>query len=258
MSPAGGVLARILEQKRADVAALRGRALPPAPPRRTLSLRRTQGRLRLIAEIKLRSPSAGSLSHALSVGERAARYAASGADMVSVLCDHTFFEGAFEHLSEARAACALPLLCKEFVIDELQLDHARAFGADAVLLIVRCLPEARVAELVAAARARGLEPFVEISTESEARIALAAGANLIGVNTRDLDTLQMDRERTRSVLASLPDSVTRVHLSGLRGSEDIAAVARGPADAALLGEALMRLDDPSELLASLVRAAAPS
>ncbi|HEY4156955.1 MAG TPA: indole-3-glycerol phosphate synthase TrpC [Polyangiaceae bacterium] len=248
------LLERILAQKHTDVAALRHRALPSPPARRAVSLRRA-GRLHLIAEIKLRSPSAGALSRVLSVAERAAAYAECGADMVSVLCDRTFFDGAFEHLAEARAACELPLLCKDFVIDEVQLDLARAFGADAVLLIVRCLSEQRLRDLVVAARERGLEPFVEIASAAEAPVALDAGASLIGVNARDLNTLAMDTERARSVLADLPTSVTRVHLSGLSVASNVAAVAAGPADAALLGEALMRQDDPRKLLTLMVRAA---
>lgn len=249
-----GLLDRILEQKRSELAALPTK-LPAPPARRPLTLRRNGDRLRLIAEIKLRSPSAGALSRALTVGERAERYAQSGADMVSVLCDTAFFDGSFAHLSEARAACPLPLLCKDFVIDERQLDCARAFGADAVLLIVRCLTEARVGELIRAARTRELEPFVEITDEREAQIAVSAGATLIGVNARDLDTLGMDAERTRRVLASLPGEVVRVHLSGLRQPSDVTSVAAGPADAALIGEALMRQDDPGELLARMVEAA---
>jgi indole-3-glycerol phosphate synthase len=253
-----GLLARILAQKERELDMLRGRALPAPPARRAVSLRREHGRLRLIAEIKLRSPSAGPLSRALTVAERAARYAESGADLVSVLCDETFFDGSFEHLQEARAACPLPLLCKEFVIDELQLDCARAFGADAVLLIVRCLQPSRVGELIRAARERELEPFVEITNDDEARVALDAGATLIGVNARDLDTLAMDAERTQRVLASLPETVTRVHLSGLRAPSHVAAVAAGPADAALLGEALMRQDDPRPLLTQMLQAARPA
>jgi indole-3-glycerol phosphate synthase len=213
--------------------------------------------LRLIAEIKRRSPSAGALSTKLSVAERALRYERGGASMISVLCDETFFDGSFEHLAEARESANLPLLCKDFVVDESQLDAARGYGADAVLLIVRCLGGDRLPALIAAARERELEPFVEVVDGAEASRALDAGATLIGVNARDLDTLVMNPERARDTLANLPDHVTRVHLSGLAKVEDMAAIARGPADAALLGEALMRLDDPEPLLVSLVASARP-
>jgi len=251
-----GVLARILATKALEVEALRRRRLPPAPPRRALDLARRAGDpLRLIAEIKRRSPSAGPLNVKLGVGARARAYERGGASMVSVLCDQSYFDGSFEHLLEARAACALPLLAKEFVVDEVQLDAARAYGADAVLLIVRCLAADRVAPLVLAARERELEPFVEVATEEEGRVALDAGATLIGVNARDLDTLVMDAERARRILVSLPPTVVSVHLSGLGTPDAVATVARGPAHAALIGEVLMREDDPEALLRSLVHAA---
>jgi indole-3-glycerol phosphate synthase len=252
-----GLLADILAQKRSELAALRARALPAVPERRPVSLDRASnaGRLSLISEIKLRSPSAGKLSSALSVAERARAYERAGASMLSVLCDAHFFEGDYQHLALARAATKLPLLCKEFVIDEAQLDAARAFGADAVLLIVRCLTPERTAELVEAARARDLVPFVEVMTEDELRIALDAGAELIGVNARDLDNLVMDAARAAQVLAAIPPNVVRAHLSGLAKAEDVTRIRQSGADAALVGEALMRADDPEPLLRSLVAAA---
>jgi indole-3-glycerol phosphate synthase len=252
-----GLLADILAQKRSELAALRSRALPAPAERRPVSLGRAHhaGRLSLIGEIKRRSPSAGKLSSALSVAERARAYERAGASMLSVLCDAHFFDGDYQHLVEARAATQLPLLCKEFVIDEAQLDAARAFGADAVLLIVRCLTPERTTELVQAARARELVPFVEVMTEDELRIALDAGAELIGVNARDLDTLVMDAARATKVLAAIPPSVVRVHLSGLAKAEDVTRIRQSGADAALVGEALMRADDPEPLLRSLVAAA---
>jgi indole-3-glycerol phosphate synthase len=251
-----GVLAEILAEKAENLAELRGRKLPEAPVRRAVSLHRGPGdALRLIAEIKFRSPSAGPLSTALSVAERAAAYERAGASMVSVLVDRRFFGGAWEHLAEARAASTLPILCKEFVLDELQLDAARSYGADAVLIIVRCVPQERVRPLVEGARARELEPFVEITNDEEARIALDAGATLVGVNARDLDSLAMDAVRAQKTLAALPDSVTSVHLSGLSGPADVQRVRESRAHAALVGETLMRESDPESLLRSLVAAA---
>lgn len=253
-----GVLDRILAVKQREVEGMRAQQLPPAPARRHVDLRRRPGEpLRLIAEIKHRSPSAGALSTRLSVGERARAYERAGARMISVLCDREFFDGGYEHLQLARASCELPLLCKEFVISELQLDRARAFGADAVLLIVRCLTAPRVRELVQAARARDLIPFVEVVDEAETLLALEAGADLIGVNARDLDTLAMDPARAERVLRVLPTEVSAVHLSGLSKPEQVAEVARSRADAALLGEALMRQDDPTALLSALCRAGVP-
>jgi len=248
-----GVLERILQAKREFVRELASRSLPAAPPLRSVSLERpANAELRLIAEIKLRSPSAGALSSKLSIEERALAYERAGARMVSVLTDAPFFDGAYEHLVRARRACNLPLLCKDFVIDERQLDAARAFGADAVLLIVRCIGEAGLVHLYRAARERGLLPFVEVATEEEAHAAVGVGAELVGVNARDLDTLVMDSARAARVLALLPPSITRVHLSGLSSPDAIASIARSGIDAALIGEALMRADDPEPLLASMV------
>ncbi len=252
-----GLLAEILAQKQGELPALRARTLPAAPARRDVRLGSAEnaGRLSLITEIKRRSPSAGRLSTALSVGERAQAYERGGAAMLSVLCDAHFFDGDYEHLREARAATALPLLCKEFVIDEAQLDAARAYGADAVLLIVRCLTGKRTAELVSAARARELVPFVEVATEQELKVALDAEADLIGVNARDLDTLTMDTERAARVLAAIPSGVVRAHFSGVSRPEDVARLRASGADAALVGEVLMRADDPEPLLRTLVSAA---
>ncbi len=251
-----GVLDEILAHKAEEIEALRARALPNPPPTRPVELRRSTGqRLGLIAEIKRRSPSAGLLSTALQVGPRARAYEAAGASMVSVLCDARFFDGSYEHLQEARQACALPLLCKDFILDEIQLETARAHGADAALLIVRCIGPNRLASLIEASQAHGLTPLVEVVDETESRAALDAGADLIGVNARNLDTLAMDPSRAALVLEALPTSVTKVHLSGLRTPRDVRQVARGPADAALVGEALMRLDDPTALLREMNDAA---
>jgi indole-3-glycerol phosphate synthase len=253
------VIEAIIASKRGELAELRKRRLPPSPGARAVALRRAPGdALKLIAEIKRRSPSAGALSRALSVAERAQAYEQAGASMVSVLCDGPFFDGAYEHLTLTRNACSLPVLCKEFVLDECQLDAAHAFGADAVLLIVRCLDSHRLAQLIEAARTRGLTPLVEVHQPAEAVVALDAGADLIGVNARDLDTLEMDPERAAAVLESLPAAVARVHLSGIHLPEHLASVVRSRADAALVGESLMRCDDPRPLLRSLVAACTPS
>jgi len=211
------------------------------------------GALRLVAEVKLRSPSAGPLSRALDPGERALAYAEGGAAMVSVLCDAAFFDGSWEHVSAARlrldgAARTIPILAKEFVVDVRQIEEARDRGADAVLLIARIVSASRLAELAQSARAERLEPLVEVVDERELDSALAAGARVIGVNARDLDTLQMDAARAARVLAAVPREVVAVHFSGVRDARDVAAVASGRADAALVGEALMREDDPREML----------
>ncbi|MBN1609882.1 MAG: indole-3-glycerol-phosphate synthase [Polyangiaceae bacterium] len=251
-----GVLATILEVKRQELVPLRKARLPACPLVRPVDLARTDGEpLRLIAEIKRRSPSAGALSTRLSVAERAGAYARAGARMLSVLCDATFFDGSFQHLAEGRAACDLPLLCKEFVIDEVQIDAARAWGADAVLLIARCVAPERLERLLRHAEQSGLSPLVEIATQAEAELAVQLGARLVGVNARDLDTLEIDVARAERVLASLPRSVTAVHLSGVTQPAQVRRITESRADAALVGEVLMRQDDPEPLLGELVRAA---
>jgi indole-3-glycerol phosphate synthase len=249
------MLDEILSNKRAELEALRQQPLPAAPTLRPVRLRRgPREGLRIIAEIKRRSPSAGALSTALGVAERALAYERGGAHMISVLCDAKYFDGAYTHLAQARAATSLPILCKEFVIDEAQLDAARAHGADAVLLIVRCLSPGRLRELIAGATERGLAVLTEVYTPEEVPLALDAGAEIIGVNARDLRTLVMDAARAQQILAALPDRVTRVHLSGIQSVERMAEVAASRVDAVLMGECLMRQDDPQPLLRRLVAA----
>jgi indole-3-glycerol phosphate synthase len=179
---------------------------------------------------------------------------------VSVLCDARFFDGAWEHLEASRASLdaagrAVPLLAKDFVVDERQIEEARDRGADAVLLIARIVSRSRLVELAHAARAAGIEPLVEVVDEAELEAAIAARAQVIGVNARDLDTLTMDAARASRVLAAIPRDAVAVHLSGLRTDADVAAIARARPDAALIGEALMREDDPRGLLAAMVQAA---
>lgn len=252
-----GILADILVKKRAELPTLRARKLPAAPsfvP--PVQLKRSPGEpLHLICEIKNKSPSAGVLSTHLSITERARQYEKSGASMISVLCDGPFFDGSFEHLLKAREGCALPLLCKEFVVDECQLDAAQAYGASAVLLIARCLSEERLAQLLSEATLRGLCPVVEVFTEIEALQSIDAGASFVGVNARDLDTLEMNAERAAKIIDLFPSHMTVAHLSGIKSTQDAQRVAQGRADAALIGEVLMRQDDPGPLLESLVEAA---
>ncbi|HEY4013682.1 MAG TPA: indole-3-glycerol-phosphate synthase [Polyangiaceae bacterium] len=258
-------LADIVATKRREVEALRARPRREAARRDPIdpvqALRRARGEpLRLVAEIKLRSPSAGVLSRALGPGERALAYARAGASMVSVLCDAPYFDGAFAHLAAARGALdaarlRVPLLAKEFVIDEAQIAEARDHGADTVLLIARIVDGSRLRELVGAARAERLEPLVEVFDERELEQALAADARLVGVNARDLDTLVMDAARASRVCAAIPAGVVSIRLSGLRDAADVAGIARTGGDAALVGESLMRDEDPAPRLRSMVEAA---
>ncbi len=260
-----GVLDAIVRSKEAEIATLvkmpcQARSTGPRGIVASTLRRPASEPLRLITEIKRKSPSAGALSCVLTPGERALRYAHAGASMISVLCDGPFFDGGWEHLTLARQALdaanvTVPLLAKEFVLHERQVEEAAACGADAVLLIVRLLDRAKLTALVRAARSARLEPLVEVVTEEELADALAADALVIGVNARDLDTLVMDANRAARVLAAIPADRIPAHFSGLKSADDVRAVARSRAHAALVGEALMRQDDPSALLASFVAAA---
>ena len=261
-----GVLTAIVESKRREIHGLEHRtcyARIPAGPRGQVAkaLRRAKGEpLRLIAENKRRSPSAGELSAALTAAERAVRYAEAGASMVSVLCDGPFFGGSWDDVVEVRKALVaqghgIPVLAKEFVIDERQLREAAACGADAVLLIARILDASLLAKLLAQSTTLGLEAVVEVATEEELAWAVTAGASIIGVNARDLDTLVMDAGRADRVLAAIPAAAVPLYLSGLKAPADVERVAATRAHGALIGETLMREDDPAALLRSLVSAA---
>jgi indole-3-glycerol phosphate synthase len=255
-----GWLETILTSKRREVERLREAPIPIATRQVTpvVPALRGHAHLKLIAEVKFKSPSAGELVAQRDAGSRASAYARAGAAMVSVLCDGPFFGGSYRDVAHARAAldamgATIPILAKEYILDPIQLAHARAAGADAALLIVRILPD--LGRLLAECRSVGLEPFVEVASQGELRRALDSGATVIGVNARDLDTLRVDASLAEEVLASIPSDRTAVHLSGLRTAEDVARIAGGRADAALIGEALMRDNDPSALLKRMLAAA---
>ncbi len=253
-----GVLDDILAQKRSELAELRQRRLPAPPPRRPLDWSRSRtGRFHVLAELKRRSPSAGRFPTQLSLESRARAYEVGGASAISVLCDREFFDGDYAHLSEIRAAVELPLLCKEFVIDEVQLDCARAFGADAVLLIARCLSPDRLFELHQAALERELVPLVEVATPEEAAIVAQVTSPVVGVNARDLDSLKMDPERARQVLSLLTSATARLHLSGIREPAEVSALVSAGVDGALVGETLMRSEQPELILRALLAATLP-
>jgi indole-3-glycerol phosphate synthase len=257
-----GLLEEIVAEKRSEVRQLRTAPAAQRPAGwavrdvlRALA-RPSATPLRLVAEIKFRSPSAGTLSRALGPADRARAYERAGASMVSVLTDRRWFDGSFDDLSDARRSVSVPLLCKDFVLDASQIQRAWAAGADAVLVIVRCVPEKEaLSGLVDAARTWGIEPLVEVVDERELEAAIAAGARLVGVNARDLGTLAIDTDRASRVLAAAPPGIVAVRLSGVRDAGGVARVAASRADAALVGEALMKDDDPEPLLGAMVKAA---
>ena len=247
-----GVLGRILEQKRQEVAALQASPRPqPGPAPRPLRLRRGSGPLRLICEIKRRSPSAGDLDQSLSVVERAQRYAAGGADMLSVLTDERFFQGRAAYLDQARQASGLPVLRKDFIVDPYQVVQARAMGADAILLIAACLDDSRMAELEALAGEWGMAVLVEVHDAAELERALRLATPLIGINNRDLRSFEVSLGTTLDLLPRVPAGRLLVTESGIQTRADVRRLRDAGVHAFLVGEAFMRADDPGAALAAL-------
>lgn len=215
-------------------------------------------RVNVIAECKRRSPSRGVLRAAYDPVAIARDYAAAGAAAISVLTEPAFFDGALDHLTAVRAAVDLPLLRKDFVIDEYQLLEARAAGADAVLLIVAALDDARLTALAREAAALDLAALVEVHDRDECDRALAAGARIIGVNNRNLRTLDVDVQASFEIARALPGDVTGVSESGLRSTGELTALREAGYRAFLIGERLMTSATPREALAALVAGGVPA
>ena len=213
------------------------------------------GEVAVIAEIKRRSPSAGPIRPDLDPLEVALQYEAAGAAALSVLTEPEFFGGSLQDLRQARNATQLPTLRKDFVVDPYQIWEARLAGADAVLLIVAALSEGELQELLRTALEARLDPLVEVHDRDELRRALDAGASLIGVNNRDLTTMEVRVETSFELLAEIPKGVVRVAESGIRDGETLGRLLRAGFDAALVGESLMRADQPAAALEQLLQAA---
>lgn len=205
----------------------------------------------VIAEVKRRSPSAGPIREDLDPGERAAQYAAHGAAAISVLTDGPYFGGSLDDLQTAARRCPLPLLRKDFILDEVQILEARAAEASAVLLIVRALVRPRLEALLRCAAELDLDALVEVHTRGELDEALEAGANIIGVNSRDLDTFRVDIETAWRLLAEVPKDRLAVAESGIQGRADVVRAAEAGADAVLVGTALSVAPAPDQLLREL-------
>lgn len=216
---------------------------------------------RVIAECKRRSPSRGVLCEDYQPDKIAAGYERHGAAAISVLTEPTFFDGALEHLRAVRSSVRIPVLRKDFIVDTYQLLEAAACGADAVLLIVAALDDPALAELQAEASALGLATLVEVHDRAELDRAVAAGATLVGVNNRNLRTLEVDLDASRTLVAALPSDVIGVAESGLKTSDDLVRLGRSGYRAFLIGETFMSTPDPGATLGTLVRqvrAAAPT
>ncbi|MBA2573036.1 MAG: indole-3-glycerol phosphate synthase TrpC [Gemmatimonadetes bacterium] len=253
------VLQRILRVKEGEVAALRpyaaelrSQAADAPPVRGFASALREAAQVQLLAEIKRRSPSAGAIRDGAHPGEVARAYERGGAAALSVLTDSQFFGGDLDALRSARAATSLPVLRKDFIVDAFQLWEARAAGADAVLLIVRALDQARLGDLLALAAELGMDALVEAHTLAEVERALAAGVTLLGVNNRDLATFTTDLALSEQLVRHVPAAVTFVAESGIRTSADVERLGACGVDAVLVGEALMRQPDITAAARALV------
>jgi indole-3-glycerol phosphate synthase len=198
----------------------------------------------VIAEVKRRSPSKGALADIADPAVLAREYAAGGAAAISVLTEQRRFGGSLEDLRAVRAAVDVPVLRKDFVVTPYQVWEARAAGADLVLLIVAALSVPELAELHALALDLGMTPLVEVHEESEVPAAVSAGAEVIGVNARDLRTLEVDPDAFARLAPTLPADTVKVAESGIRSAEDVARVVAHGADVVLVGEALVRHGDP--------------
>jgi tryptophan synthase beta chain len=260
----GGILAEIAARRAHDVAADLGdatyaalvRATGAAPAPRPIAERLAAPGLHLIAEVKRASPSAGAIAPSADVVARARAYADGGAAVISVLCEPHWFGGTVADLRAVRAAVAIPVLAKEFVVDPRQLPVLRTAGADLVLLLAALHPARRLADLVRRALDLGMEPLVEIHAERELDAALASGAHLVGVNSRDLRTLEVDLDRPIRLRGLVPGDRVAIAESGVRDAGTLRRWRAAGYDAALVGEALMRAADPRAAAASFVDAGA--
>jgi len=257
------VLAEILAHKRAEVAAAKRRVAPgtlaararerAAPPRGFRRALLTGGPgPRVIAELKRRSPSRGEIRADFDPVAIARAYETGGAAALSVLTDERFFGGSLDVLERVQRVTRLPILRKDFVLDPYQIDEARLAGADAVLLIVAALAPAEVARLREHALGLGLDVLVEVHDDAELDVAKGAGADLIGINNRDLTSFATDLAVTERLAKRVPEGALVVAESGISGPEDVTRLARAGADAFLVGESLMREPDPALALRRLL------
>ena len=259
-SPPGGTLGEILDETRRRLATIgkvgagkvgAGAVSAGAPRRPALSEALRGPQVAVIAEVKRRSPSKGLLNDGLNAGLQASAFQAGGACAISVLTEPTYFGGSSDDLRAVRAATSLPVLRKDFHLEEGQLHQALSEGASAVLLIARALPPERLPALMEAARALDLEVVVEVRTEWELERALDAGAGIVGVNSRDLETLDVDERVPARLIPLIPSGVVAVWESGVRDAADMRRAADHGADAVLVGSALSRSKDPAAHLRTL-------
>lgn len=267
------MLSQILQHKRQEVAErqavvplaeLKAQAFDSPPPRDFTAAvsRRQKGTetlapLKVIAEIKRASPSAGMIRGSLDVAEVAASYRAAGASAISVLTDSRFFKGSLDDIATVRGAVDLPVLRKEFIITPYQVYESRTHCADAILLIVAALDPSQLADLYSLAKSLSLHPLVEVHALAELETAKKAGATLIGINNRDLATLETRLDTTFALLPYLPPEAVVVSESGISRPEEMRRLTASPVDAVLIGEALLTSPDPGGRLRELLMSANP-
>ncbi|MEO6066264.1 MAG: indole-3-glycerol phosphate synthase TrpC [Lysobacterales bacterium] len=259
------ILARILERKRGEVgeratraalADVRARALDADHTRgfaAALDARIARGEAAVIAEIKRASPSQGTIREAYDPADIARSYERGGAACLSVLTDVDFFQGGDAHLIAARAACTLPVLRKDFIVDEYQVYEARALGADCLLLIAAALGDAALVDLTARAQDLGMDVLLEVHDAVELERALAIDGVMIGVNNRDLRTFKVELGTTLALRKIVPSSRMLIAESGIRTAADIGRLRAAGVHAFLIGEAFMRTPEPGVALASLLQ-----
>jgi indole-3-glycerol phosphate synthase len=255
------ILAEIVARKRREVAVARESvplavleaALPAAPPVRDFfAAVSAVPPVRLIAEFKRQSPSAGEIRPGATVAEVVTAYAAAGASALSVLTDHAGFGGSLADLQAARKAVSLPVLRKEFVIDFYQVVEARAHGADAVLLIAECLDDCHLRSLYRAIIDLGMTPLVELHDEENLSRVLDLGATLVGVNNRNLKTMTTDLDHVLMIRERVPDEVVLVAESGIKTRGDVERLEAAGIQAMLVGESLLKQPDPGAAAAVLL------
>lgn len=211
----------------------------------------TRGKAGVIAEIKKASPSKGVLREQFVPAEIAASYEAGGAACLSVLTDIDFFQGSDEYLKQARAACSLPVIRKDFIIDPYQVYEARMIGADCILLIVACLEDGQMKQLNDLAHELGLDVLVEVHDQNELQRALTLNNRLIGINNRNLRTFEVSLDTTLAMLNEIPHDAIVVTESGIHTRDDVKLMRDNQVNAFLVGEAFMRAENPGEKLAEL-------
>ena len=254
-----GILDEIVREKRAEVGrlapwagALRKQAEGMPAPRDFASALRGPKGVALIAEVKRKSPSAGWIRRDLNAAGLASAYAYGGASAISVLTDEANFGGTREDLEAVRGAVEVPVLRKDFLVEPVQVYESRAMGADAVLLIVRILEDGRLRELLALARELGMAALVETHDEAELERALSVGADIVGINNRDLKRFETDLAVGERLAPGIPADVVVVGESGIESAADVDRMGAAGVDAVLVGESLVRADDPVAAVEALV------